>query len=86
MASKKEIYVTIMYRWGDHECHSYLLGVYNKKHKAIEEGKKEKEWRGGKYAPEVTEVLIDGTKKRKVILESEDYFKKINSTTSIQPK
>lgn len=76
MASKKEIYVTTMYRWGDYECHSYFLGVYNKKHMAIEEGKKEQEWRGGKYSPEVVETLMNETKQRKIILKPEDSFKK----------
>ena len=44
-----------MYRWGDREAHSYVIGAFTKKQKAIDEGKKEEEYRGGKYSSEVLE-------------------------------
>jgi len=46
------VYPVIMYRWGDTECHSYLLGVYSSKTKRI--------YRGcTKYYPLVQEVSVD---------------------------
>ena len=57
---KKMLYAVTMYRWGDRECHSYLLGVYSTKAKAEKAGQKEKEYRGGsKYYPECIEVPLD---------------------------
>lgn len=52
---KHNIYVVYMYRWGDRECHSYVLGVYNKKNKAIEAARDEEHYRGGKYTAECIE-------------------------------
>lgn len=47
-----KLYVVQMYRWGDFDSHSYVLGVYDKKHKAQSEAVKEFENRGcGKYLP-----------------------------------
>jgi hypothetical protein len=63
MASKGKLYVVTMYRWGDREKHSYVLGVFSKKHRAIQEGDAETEWRGGKYYPEVLETTPDPPQK-----------------------
>jgi hypothetical protein len=52
-----------MYRWGSIEKHSYVLGAYSKKAKAQTEGDTEKEYRGGKYDPEITEWEVDFNKK-----------------------
>lgn len=57
---KDKVYVVTMYRWGDRECHSYVLGVYNKKLKAIDAGIDEAHSRGGKYAPECIEFEHTG--------------------------
>ena len=55
------VYVVTMYRWGDRECHSYVLGVYSTKTKALKAGESEQEYRGGtKYYPEVLEIRVDG--------------------------
>ena len=52
MASKGSIYVVTMYRWADVDCHSYVLGVFDKKKAAIDAGEAERVNRGGtKYYP-----------------------------------
>jgi hypothetical protein len=72
MASKKKYYIVTMYRWGERDKHSYVLGVYNKKAKAQDEAQKEKEYRGGnKYYPEILECDINDTMKFKEILKLE---------------
>jgi hypothetical protein len=64
-----------MYRWGDRESHSYVIGVFTKKQKALDEGEKEEEWRGGKYSAEVLEFspnesLAGNHKKVKTVKEA----------------
>lgn len=61
MASKNNIYVVTMYRWGSKETHSYVIGAFTKKQKALDECKAEEEWRGGKYSGEVIEVTPNFT-------------------------
>lgn len=41
MASKQKYYIVTMYRFGDRSSLSYLLGVYDKKKKAMDEAEKE---------------------------------------------
>lgn len=57
---KQNIYTVHAYRWGDRELHSYLVGVYKKKHAALKCAEAEEQWRGGKYECEVLEWLPDG--------------------------
>lgn len=54
-----KVYVVTMYRWGDRENHSYVLGVWDDKDVAIEKGKEEISYRGGKYEPEVISIEIN---------------------------
>jgi hypothetical protein len=59
-ASKaKEMYVVTMYRYGDREKHSYVLGVYSTSELAWAHGVTEVAWRGGKYEPEVLKCEVD---------------------------
>lgn len=54
------VYVVTMYRWGDRERHSYVLGAYSTETKAEKAGEAEREHRGGnKYYPEALEVSVD---------------------------
>ena len=53
------VYVVMMYRYGDHENHSYVLGVYSTRDKAMYAGASEAFDRAGKYSAEVTEWKID---------------------------
>lgn len=49
-----QVFAVVMYRWGDPDGHSYLLGVYPNEEQAKAEGGYEREWRGLKYEPEIT--------------------------------
>lgn len=53
------VYVTIAYRWGDHQGHSYIVGVYETKERAKLAGEVEETWRGRKYECEVQEFPLD---------------------------
>lgn len=55
---KQIVYTVRACRWGDRETHSYVVGVYEKKHAAQEAAKIEKEWRGGKYECEILEWVL----------------------------
>jgi len=59
MKNSKEVYVVIAYRFGSNENHSYTLGVFNKKHKAIECAETHATHRGGKYDCVVEECIIN---------------------------
>lgn len=54
-----KIHIVTAYRWGDHENHSYIVGAYSNKVKAIRAASTEEDYRGGKYTCEVVEVIID---------------------------
>ena len=56
-----KVYVTTMYRWGDKECHSYVIYAGESYNKAMFLGNEERNTRGNKYFPEVIEIE-DGTK------------------------
>ena len=55
----KIIYTVTAYRYGSNEKHSYIVGVYSKKLKSLQEAEKEEEFRGGKYSCEVVEWTLD---------------------------
>lgn len=56
--TKQKYYIVTAYRWGDRECHSYVIGLFDKKHAAIEAAKAEEDWRGRKYECQVREFEI----------------------------
>ena len=55
----KLVYVVTMYRCGNREKHSYVVGVYSSKDSAIEAARCEDGCRGGKYAAEVLSFPLD---------------------------
>ena len=67
-----------MYRWGDREKHSYLVGVFNSKDKAFKEGEKETIYRGGKYDSEIYEIELNKPETRKTIKKADDYWESKN--------
>ena len=67
-----KIYMVLMYRSGDRKSHSYLLGVYQKKHAAIKAAEKEKADRGGKYYPHVQEWTLNEQESGKTIVPLPD--------------
>ena len=54
-----KVYVVMMYRWGNRENHSYVVGVFSTEEKAIEAAQEEDNNRARKYDPEILEVTID---------------------------
>lgn len=69
-----KVYIVTMYRWGEREAHSYVLGGYSNPDKAIEYGLTEESDRGRKYTCEVLEIEIDNISidyRPKVILRLE---------------
>ena len=58
--SKAEIlYVVEMLRYGNRENHSYILGVFDKKHSAQCAGEAEKTFRGCKYEPAIMTCVLN---------------------------
>ena len=53
------VYVVTMYRYGDREKHSYVYGAFSTEATAREWGEKEKDYRGGKYEPEIIRFCVD---------------------------
>jgi len=64
------IYVVTMYRQGEREKHSCVLGAYLDQGAAIQDARVEVEWRGGKYQPEVL-ACSPNTQERQVVLPLE---------------
>lgn len=56
------VYVVTMYRWGERENHSYVLGVFTKKHKAIKAADEEELCRGTKYSAEILRTPLNDLK------------------------
>lgn len=54
-----KIYVVTMYRWGNREKHSYVLGVWSEAKKAVRYAVKEANDRGGKYNYEIIASEVD---------------------------
>jgi len=58
--SKNKLYIVNVFRWGSRADHSYFIGVFSKKQKAIDEAEKEERYRGGiKYKAEIIETEIN---------------------------
>jgi len=57
--SDAKIYVVTMYRGGNRERHSYVLGVFSTQQRAITAARRELSFRSGKYVPEILEMLIN---------------------------
>ena len=57
---KNKLYIVNVFRWGDRGKHSYFVGVFDKKNKALKEADKEERYRGGiKYQAEIIETEIN---------------------------
>ena len=53
------VFVCTMYRYGNLQGHSYVLGVWSTKETAEQAGQTEALWRGNKYEPVVTSWIVD---------------------------
>lgn len=58
----KEVFVVMMYRWGEIKNHNYLLGVFENVEHAVNTGMEEKLSRGNKYEPYVMKSCLNGFK------------------------
>lgn len=56
---KTIIYVVTAYRFGNREKHSYVIGAFSKKAKAIKAAEDHTDYRGGKYSCHVEECVVD---------------------------
>ena len=56
---KVKIWVVIAYRFGENSNHSYTVGIFSKKHKAIECADSHCSYRGLKYSCCVEECTMD---------------------------
>lgn len=76
---KVEMYIVTAYRWGDRGNHSYPLGVFKKKHKAISVADSHRDYRGGKYA-----CIVDSCKLDTFDNDSENYTKEVYRAKSVK--
>lgn len=53
------VYVAHMFRWGDEEKHSYVVGVFTSRQDAIDACVAENIYRGGKYEGRVLETQLN---------------------------
>lgn len=73
------IYVVTAYRWGEQSNHSYLLGAFQKKHKAMMVADEHCAYRGGKYACVVEQCIINEFDN-----EKDEYSKEIYRAKSVR--
>ena len=55
----KKIYAVTSYRLGSHERHSYTIGIFDSKEKAVAAAMEECEYRGGNYQLDVEEFELN---------------------------
>ena len=59
--TKPTVYTVHAYRGGNHENHSYTVGVFGKKSMALKAAATEEDYRAGKYECEVLEWILDSS-------------------------
>ncbi len=59
MKNGNKVYIVTAYRYGNREMHSYVIGAFSKKDKALEAADNEEDFRGGKYECSVEEWEMD---------------------------
>lgn len=65
-----DLYVVLMYRYGNTESHSYLLGVYDTLDEAKINAESEYNHRGrGKYHPQILRTKLNKTKDRQIMFK-----------------
>ena len=64
------LFVVTMYRWGDPEQHSYVIGAFTSRLRAEYAIKDEREYRGGKYEGSIRELVLDEMYDREADIES----------------
>jgi hypothetical protein len=88
------VYVVTMYRWGDQESHSYVVGVFASKLQAEHVAYDEREYRGGKYEGHITEWTLDNPYDREADIKRtagqirrtvEEYRPSLDTVKGIKP-
>lgn len=59
MKNENVIYIVTAYKWGLRDNHSYIIGAFKKKDKAIKVADSHTTYRGGKYGCAVDECKLD---------------------------
>ena len=68
-----DLYVVLMYRYGNTESHSYLHGVYDTLTEAKVNAESEYNHRGrGKYHPQILRTKLNHTKDREIMFQEPD--------------
>lgn len=80
------LYVVTMYRFGNTESHSYLLGVYDELYEAVMNAKGERDYRGGKYEAQILRVELNQTKIRQLMYETPDFMSELPNHLMKCPK
>lgn len=62
-----KLYIVTAYRWGDYECHSYVVGVFDSKEFASQQAEYEQDRRSGKYTCEILETELNVYKQYQII-------------------
>jgi len=71
------MFVVLAHRWGEDTNHSYLVGVFDEKVKAVRAALTEEYCRGGKYDCQVIETAVnEGCDPLSSQKEKEDYVSK----------
>jgi hypothetical protein len=73
-----KVYTITAYRHGVRDGHSYILGCFTDMYKAISHATSHHEYRGGKYACEVEECILDHFDNR-----DDEYVKTVFATGKI---
>jgi hypothetical protein len=56
---KQLIYTVQAYKYGQRDGHSYIVGVYTRKHAALKAADAEEVYRGNKYTCEICEAELN---------------------------
>jgi len=66
------VFVVTMYRYGDTEKHSYVLGAWSNKKDAENAGKIEETYRGDKYLHKITPLVLNANEFQQSFLDLSD--------------
>ena len=76
---RNKLYIVTAYRWGDRSMHSYNIGAFTDKDKAIESAISHCEWRGGKYA-----CVVEECEANRFDNEVDEYTEKVFRAKSLR--
>lgn len=74
-----DLHVVMMNRWGSDENHSYIIGVFDDREKAVEVGEKECLYRGGKYQYDIKAFSLNDVVNESGYTEEDELMDSINA-------